>query len=279
MATLDLRSLYELYRKLDDGKMGLPQPNGGEASGVSANSVPAGGVLAPLHIPQAAAPATRQSTMPSVAGFRPPLPSAGLGIGRRFPLAGGSSPAADIPDPHLERLVPGWMRDLWAAGTLVPRMAASGTQGGNGMSQDLNASPSQQGSMKIEDRSGGLGWYVGTPDPNIRILKRVDDEAAEEKEVQSPPLAPENPDDTADDEGCDEEWADARAKCEEGFRGPPGQSPYSRPKGRRGRLHTIETCMAGVVSERCGGNPTKPGSSGAERAKRNNEAIQKKRDR
>lgn len=295
MATPDLLSLYELYRRMYGGLSGPPQanwnPQNHELSGVSGQYLPTGGVLGVLATPPIPGPAWMQGPMPTGVGFRslPPTPRFGAGRGIQIPSGPGS--VLEIPDPHLERLVPGWMRDLWAAGTLLPRLQASGG------AQESDASALSRPPLpKLEDRSGGLGWYVGPPvlederkraspsagraqefDPNYRILERVDDEAEKEKEIESPPLAPKDPADTVSDEGCEEEWADARRDCAAGFLGPRGKDMYSIPKGPRGRNYTIEDCARGVVSKRCGGNPLREGLSGEEAAKRNNDAVQKKR--
>lgn len=104
------------------------------------------------------------------------------------------------------------------------------------------------------------------PDPNIRRLTTVE---------KSPPLAPETEAGGENYEGCDDEWAEARKTCEDGFRGPRGYGPQSRPLGRR--EWSLNDCIESLVSARCGGKPLKEGLSGKERAKRNNEAVQKKR--
>jgi hypothetical protein len=277
MATRDLQSLYELYRQGYGGQIGLPQlPQPGRAAqihepaGVSGNYSPTAGVLGYLPTPPAAVLAGMQNITPVGVGFRPPLSGTRLRLGGGVPMPDGSTSVQDMPDPHLERLVPDWMRDFWAAGTLLPKIIASDTSGHGGRAGATqgDALPSSQPqSVKQEDRSGGLGWYVGPPDK--RILQRVDDSAGEE--VESPPLAPKDPVDTVDEEACAEEWADARKKCEEGFRGPRGDGPYSVPKGPRGRKYSIEDCARGIVSAICGGNPLKGGLSGEQRAKRNNE--------
>jgi hypothetical protein len=142
-----------------------------------------------------------------------------------------------------------------------------------------------------------LSTSEGT-DPNYRQLTRVDVVGAAKKKIESPPLVPDAeiyPDPkfgqvlgpsewtgstgndggaSGDDEGCDEEWADARKQCSEGFAKGTDQGPYSR---RRDRPWSLEDCIRGIVSARCGGTPLKEGLSGEERAKRNNEMIRKKR--
>lgn len=284
MAAPDLRSLYELYEQLYGGRIRPPQslqPNPGaqnyDAGDLAGNHMPTGGVLGYLPAPPAAAPVWMRSAMPAKVGFPSPRPSTRFDFGRRFPIPDGSSSVQDMPDPHLERLMPDWMRNLWSAGSLLPRIMASELRHGSADegAQGSDSWPSSQPQpVRREDRSGGLGWYVGPPDPNKRVLERVDDEAAGEREVESPPLAP----DAVDEEACAEEWANARRDCEAGFRGPRGQGPHSIPKGRRGRNYTVDDCARGIVSEICGGNALKKGLSGEQAAKRNNRGIQQKRE-
>jgi len=52
-----------------------------------------------------------------------------------------------------------------------------------------------------------------------------------------------------DDEGCDEEWAEARETCARELKKP---NPNRRLTGG---YRDIEQCARGLVSERCGGNP------------------------
>lgn len=283
MATPDLQSLYELYRQLYGGQIESsqsPQPDretqNHKAAGVSGNYMPPGAALSHLRAPPAAVLAGMQSSMPVGMGFRAPLPGTRFRFGNDVPMHGGSGPVPGSPNPHLESLIPNWMRSFWAAGTLLPKIIASdisGRGGADSRTQGGDVLPSSQPqSEKREDRSGGVGWYVG-PNPSTRILQRVDDEAAGEKEVLSPPLAP----DAVDEEACAEEWANARRDCEAGFRGPRGQGPTSIPKGRRGRNYTVEDCARGIVSSICGGEPLKEGRTGAQAAKGNNKAIRQQR--
>ncbi|MCS3726470.1 hypothetical protein FHR88_001504 [Bradyrhizobium betae] len=231
------------------------------------------GYLSTTSVPT---PIGMQGAMPMRIGFRSPRSGTGLGLGRGLPIPDGSGSRLDMPDPELERLVPDWMRRFWAVGTLVPKIMTSdmlGRAGVNGESPGRDASPSSQPqSTRREDRSGGIGWYVGLPNPDERILSRVEGE-----EVESPPLAPKDPTDIVDEEECAEEWAAARRDCKEGFRGPRGQGPLSIPKGPRGRNYTEDDCARGIVRAICGGDALKQGLSGEQRAKRNNNEIQKRR--
>lgn len=240
-------------------------------------SVLAGGVLGPLSAPLMAAP----SPLPLGYAPRPPIPGTRFGVTVGVPTQTSPGPVVDIPDPHIERLIPGWMRNFWTAGSLIPRMMGDHLMDGPAPESDVQAP-----FPRPEDRSGGLGWYVGPPQleeelerstrpSDVRILKTVSDNGAAGKDVASPRLAPENP---ADTEGCDEEWAQARRDCEKGMSGPRGQGPYSTPLGPRGRRYTVEDCMSNNVRAICGGTPLRDGLSGQEAAKRNNDAIQKKRN-
>lgn len=59
------------------------------------------------------------------------------------------------------------------------------------------------------------------------------------------------------DEGCKEERREAREICTDafadGWKSNYGVGPYKTPPGKR---WTIEDCMRGLISERCGGNAT-----------------------
>jgi hypothetical protein len=302
MATPDIRNLFERFLQIYGGQSDSTEPTRSEpryqssqpaysasiaAYGGDDGYAPSGGVLRGWSSPPAATPWWA----------RPLAGPSGMPVGLRGPTLGGRirgypfppmplnpDDTVQMPDPHVERLIPQWMRDFWNAQSVVRQVAIDRLDSRNQASESPAPSP------KPEDASGGLGWYVGppqledelkrvTPPGDVRIVRRVDDDAAKESEVESPPLAPTDAGDTANDAGCDEEWAEARRACEKDFQGPPGQSPSSKPRGTRGRNYTIEDCMRGLVSERCGGNPVRYGSTGAERAKRNNNAVRKKRGR
>lgn len=292
MATPDIQNLFEQLFQIH-GEQGTSSAKAGpelqtqtpttayplppEAYAINDGSKSAGGVLGSPPVLPSVAPARMQGFMPPGASFRPPLAGTRFGVASGFPVPGG--PPVDIPDPHLEKLVPEWMRNAWIVHWLTSRMLIDKLMERRNQDSDV-ATPIP----KPEDRSGGLGWYVGPPQleeelerstrpGDVRILKTVNDKDAG-KDVASPPLAPENP---ANTEGCDEEWAEARRACEKGMSGPPGQGPYSTPLGPRGRRYTIEDCMSNNVSARCGGTPLRDGLSGQEAAKRNNDATQKKR--
>jgi RHS repeat-associated protein len=53
----------------------------------------------------------------------------------------------------------------------------------------------------------------------------------------------------ADDEECEEEWAEARQICADELK-----KPYPN-RGITGGYRSIDQCARGLVSERCGGNP------------------------
>lgn len=295
MATPDIQSLFERFLQIYGGQgastaparpepqkrtptVAYPLPP--EAYATDDGYKSTGGVLGSPSVLPSIAPASMQGLRPSGTPSRLPLSGSRFGFGPSFPITG--APVVDIPDPHLERLVPEWLRKVWAARSLMDRMLIENSMDRRNQESDASA-PFQ----KPEDRSGGLGWYVGPPQleeelrrstrpSDVRILKRIDDDDAAGRDVASPPLAPENP---ANTEGCDEQWAEARRDCEKGMAGPPGQGPYSRPMGPRGRRYTVEDCMNTVVSARCGGTPRRDGLSGQEAAKRNNDATKKKRGR
>lgn len=293
MATPDIQNLFERFLQIYGGqgastatarpelqtqtpRAAYPLPP--EAYATDDGYKSTGGVLGSSPVLPSVAPARMQGFTPPGVSLRPLPGGSRFGFGRGFPMPG--DPVVDIPDPHLERLVPEWIRSAWAAHSLVSRMLVDSLLERRNQESDVTAP-----SPKPVDRSGGLGWYVGPPQleeelkrstrpSDVRILKRIDDDDAADRDVASPPLAPENP---ANTEGCDKEWAEARRDCEKGMGGPPGQGPYSRPMGPRGRRYTVEDCMNNVVSARCGGTPRRDGLSGQEAAKRNNDAIQKKR--
>lgn len=50
-------------------------------------------------------------------------------------------------------------------------------------------------------------------------------------------------------DACDREWAVAKIICEELL------AEHSPPMGVVGRCRSISSCMMGLVSARCGGNP------------------------
>lgn len=187
-----------------------------------------------------------------------------VGAGPSLPRV-GSAPVGDpgLPGPRLPGKIPGALGALLmliqALDELVEkpqRVLPPKPEAGPDVEPEWGVSSADEDGMPEPKR----------PDPNTRRLTTVE---------KSPPVAPETEDNGENYEGCNEEWAEARKKCEEGFRGPRGQGPYSRPIGRR--KWTLNDCMESNVSARCGGKPLKEGLSGAERAKRNNEMIQKKR--
>lgn len=298
MATPDIQNLIERFLQIYGSQTGSTEPTrsepryqaskpaysaAGDGYGSEDSYAPTGGVLNGWSSPSPAVPSWARALIGpggTPAALIGPRPGSGIRGLPGVPIPSRPEDVVGIPNPHLERLVPDWMRDFWATGTPLPKIVASeisGHGGVDGGSRELEGSPSSQPQfVKREDRSGGLGWYVGAPNPDTRILQRVDDDARDQ-EVNSPPLAPDDPTDTVDEEACAEEWADARRKCAEGFRGPRGQGPYSIPKGRRGRNYTEDDCARGVVSKICGGNALKEGLSGEQRAKRNNRSAQQKR--
>lgn len=285
MVNSNILNLLESMLRESESQVGSSQPpkaamnyrSAGQTYSVPGASYGAGDVSAtPSQGPGLLRTLAGRSSLP-----RPGLPRPGGIIGSLLPMPTPPHPGSllEIPSLHFEQLVPPLIRDFWNAQKVIPQTIADKVSG-----RDQEADVSMQ-IPRREDRSGGLGWYVGppqiedelkrvTPPTDYRILKSVDE--SEETPIESPPLAPEI-DDAENIEGCDEEWKDARQKCEEGTRGPRGAGPYSIPKGRRGRNYTIEDCMRSVVSKRCGGGDLKSGLSGAERAKRNNEAIRRRR--
>lgn len=287
MASPDIRRLYQQFLEMHEGEDRVQQFSGrdSEVQTGDVSSVPTGGVLGPLFVARAPASIQMQGAVPLGYALRPPFPGTRFGTPPGVPTPNDRGRAVGIPFPNVERLVPEWMRHFWTAQSLIRGAVVDNIANGRG--QEADARSSGTAPSKPENRSNGLGWYVGppvlkeeiersAPRSDDRILQRVDDDAGSKMKIASPPLAPDDP---ADTEGCDEEWAAARRDCEKGMSGPPGQGPTSKPSGRRGRRRTLEDCMNDLVSARCGGTPRKDGLSGKEAAERNNRAVQKKRGR
>ncbi len=281
-------------------------------------------------------------------GMRGGLTRFGLPFPPKLP---NPNDVVEIPNPHLERFIPEWIRNGLITGSALPSIVLRGMQENddpNEESQGLNDRPSpktpfEQPPNRRPDPLGAITSFLAEQaqkrqsppsekkqappekvDPNFRTLSRLpsptyewadafkrpsEGATAESKSVgqggrpdavlgangsgaqasrkpgriESPPLvpgdAPPDPEPNVDvangnKEGCDKEWAEARKSCAEGF-SKPGEGPFSM---RSDRPWTFEDCVKSLVSERCGGTPLKKGLSGAERAKRNNEMIRKKRE-
>lgn len=83
-----------------------------------------------------------------------------------------------------------------------------------------------------------LPWRVGSPE-NRAITNWCRGVLASVASLFSP---------KADDEGCEEEWSEARRICAEELKKP------NPSLGITGGHRTVEQCSRGLVSERCGGN-------------------------
>lgn len=133
MATPDLRALYELYGQMFDGKAGLVEPvrsdHDVQHSGYDFAQLnePRGGVFSGLTAP--AVPKMPQTPFPAGASPRAPLSTLPLGLGRGLPMPLGPSQFVEIPNPHLERLIPEATRNFWAAAALLPWILARGSWG------------------------------------------------------------------------------------------------------------------------------------------------------
>lgn len=202
----------------------------GDAYRRNDNELSTGGVLrgrsapSPALLPPAQPLAEPIGMRGGLVGSRPGGGARGLPF---LPMPPNPNEIVEIPNPHIERHIPPWMREFWVVQSLLPRLRVDNLDTRMGEPDASTTVPYR------EDRSGGSGWYVGPPKEN-RILKRVDEDVPSEKEVESPPLAPADTDDTEDTTGCDEELANARRDCEKGMSGPRGAGPYSIPRGPRG---------------------------------------------
>lgn len=244
MATPDLRSLYELYRQIYGGQGNSVEPaqqrtpesprypkraydQQSAALGGNDNYARAGGVLGGSVASPAGTPWWAQQSAiaggPSFA-VRPPVSVRPRPGPFPIPIPSGPNAIPEIPNPHIERLVPETTRNFWIAATLLPWMLGRGMIGErpDGSSRAPNEGPSPI--EKPPNRGGSTPpWIMGPavleeerrrsapsgdtdpserPDPNFRQLTRVasDSEAKgvsgakpgrrPTPKVESPPLAP-----------------------------------------------------------------------------------------
>jgi hypothetical protein len=119
----------------------------------------------------------------------------------------GPSQFVEIPNPHLERLIPEATRNFWAAAALLPWILARGRLGNgkpNESAQQSDGAPLSKSPFQQPPNGGGspLPWYVGPPvleeerrrsalskrseglDPNFRQLTR---EPTPDQEARSAP--------------------------------------------------------------------------------------------
>jgi len=211
MATPDIQNLFERFLRIYGGQGASTEPTRQEppyqsprapysppadAYGSDDAYAPSGGVLRGLNSLPPGAPSWAQALAGSGGmpiGLRGPRLGGRIG-GLPFPpMPTGPGDVVEIPNPHLERLVPQWMRDFQTAATLVPKMfrgqlRGDGPGGGSAEGED--------GAWSTESSSGPPANRPGSQPPWIvgpAVLKekfgrqgRTDAQNQQPKEIVDP---------------------------------------------------------------------------------------------